>query len=339
MKQNYSSIKAIGLLSGGLDSTLAVKMMLDQHIDVTVLNFMTPFCTCTRKGCQHEARRIATQFNIPLKIIPGGKPYITMIQHPKHGYGRNMNPCIDCRIFMFKKAKEYMLSINAQFVFTGEVLGQRPMSQHKRALTLIEKETDLEGLIVRPLSAQLLPPTIPEIKQWIDRKKLLAIQGRRRIPQIQLAQTYGIQDYPCPAGGCRLTDPSFAKRIRESFNHNESTLKDIQLLRFGRHFRLPSGEKVIVGRNEEENNILHQYHDKHNILIEIQNTGSPTTLVKKNNKQDNIQEAIGLCIKYSDISVGEPAIVKIKYMNDKEEIISFSPAEIEFITSTTYNPL
>ena len=195
-------------------------------------------------------------------------------------------------------------------------------------MRLIEQEANLERLILRPLSAQLLSPTIPEEQHWVDRKQLLAIQGRRRLPQIHLAHTYGIHDYPCPAGGCRLTDPSFAKRIRESFDHNETTLKDIQLLRYGRHFRLPSGTKVIVGRNEEENTIITQYHDKKSLIIEVQNIGSPTVLVKKSKNTNDIQQAIALCIRYSDLKDGAEALVKIKYNANHEEIIQVPPKSI-----------
>jgi len=269
MKKNRS-IKAVGLLSGGLDSTLAVKLMIDQGVEVHVLNFVTPFCTCTRKGCKHEASRVAKLFNVPVKIISAGRTYIEMIKNPKHGYGKNMNPCIDCRIFLFQKAKKYMKEIGARFIITGEVLGQRPMSQHKKALNIIEKESETEGLVVRPLSAKLFPPTIPEEKKWIDREKLLFIQGRRRIPQMELAKEFGINDYPCPAGGCRLTDPGFAKRLREAFEHDEDIIKDIRLLRYGRQFRLESGAKVIVGRNEEENMILKGFQDENDILMERQ---------------------------------------------------------------------
>jgi tRNA U34 2-thiouridine synthase MnmA/TrmU len=323
MKKN-TTVKAIGLLSGGLDSTLAVKMMIDQGVEVVVLNFVTPFCTCTRKGCRHEASRVAELFGVPVKIISGGKEYIEMIKNPKHGYGRNMNPCIDCRIMMFRKAKEYMEEIGASFIFTGEVLGQRPMSQHKKALETIEQESGMENLIVRPLSAKLLNPTIPEEKHWIDREKLLSIQGRRRLPQMELAGKFGIKDYPCPAGGCRLTDSHFAQRIKESFKHGEDKIRDIQLLKYGRHFRLKSGAKVIVGRNEEENKFLEGFFGKDDILLEVIDIGSPIVLFKKSNHKNDLREAAVLCVRYSDVTEDRNANIRIKYSEKHEEIRKLS---------------
>jgi tRNA U34 2-thiouridine synthase MnmA/TrmU len=313
-----SSLKAVGLLSGGLDSTLAVKMMIDQGIDVFVFNFITPFCTCTRKGCKHEASRVAELFNVPIKIISAGQKYIDMVKNPKHGYGSNMNPCIDCRIYLFQEAKKYLEKIKASFIFTGEVLGQRPMSQHKKALNLIEKESKTEGIVIRPLSARLLSSTIPEEKKWIDREKLLSIKGRRRIPQMELAKDLGINDYPCPAGGCRLTNPGFAERLKESFEYDEDTIKDIRLLRYGRHFRLDSKAKVIVGRNEEENKILEGFFGKDDILLEVADIGSPIVLLKKSNHKNDLREAAALCVQYSDVIKGEDADIRIKYSDENE---------------------
>lgn len=324
MTKKQTPVKAIGLLSGGLDSTLAVKLMIDQGIEVTAFNMITPFCTCTRKGCKHEAGKVAKQFGVPVKIIAVGEEYIEMIKQPKHGYGSNMNPCIDCRIFMFKKAKAYMESIGARFIFTGEVLGQRPMSQHKRAMNLIEKETGLQGLILRPLSAKLLPPTIPEEEQWVDREKLLDIQGRRRLPQIELAKKMGVKDYPCPGGGCRLTDPQFAKRIKEALDFGEDSIRDIQLLKYGRHIRLPSGAKVIVGRNEEENKVLLQHMNPEDIALEVIGTGSPITLLQKHKDDDDLRQAAKICTRYSDTKDTQKVSLKIKYGNGCEIISQYN---------------
>jgi tRNA U34 2-thiouridine synthase MnmA/TrmU len=296
--------------------------MIDQGIDVTVLNFVTPFCTCTRKGCRHEASRVAKLFGVPVKIVSARREYIEMIKKPKHGYGSNMNPCIDCRILIFKSAKKYMEEIGAKFIFTGEVLGQRPMSQYKKAMKTIEKESDLENLVVRPLSAKLLEPTIPEEKKWVDREKLLSIQGRRRLPQMELADKLGIKDYPCPAGGCRLTDPQFAKRLKESFEHRENSIKDIQLLKYGRHFRSKNGAKIIVGRDEEENKILLRFFDEDDILIEVIGVGSPIALLKKSKGDEDVNKAASFCVRYSDVKEGEDAKIRVKYSNNREELVT-----------------
>jgi len=292
--------KAIGLLSGGLDSTLAVKLMMNQGIEVTALNFITPFCTCTKKGCRHEASRIAKEFVIKIKVIAVKEDYIKMVKNPKYGYGKNINPCIDCRIFMLKKAKEYMEEMNASFLFTGEVLGQRPMSQRRKAMTLIEKEAGLEGLILRPLSAQFLEPTIPEKEGLIDREKLFGIRGRWRKPQMKLAEELNIKDYQCPAGGCRLTDLQFARKVREAFEHNEDSVGDMILLRYGRHFRLPSGVRVIVGRNEEENSIISRFAEEKDLLMEVVGFGSPITLLKDSCDKRDIKMAASVCVRYSN---------------------------------------
>jgi tRNA-specific 2-thiouridylase len=248
--------KAIALLSGGLDSTLALKIILDLGFEVIGLNLKTPFCTCDGKSGVCYSSKYADEFGINLIRIFGAEDYVEIIKNPKHGYGRNLNPCIDCRIYLFRKAKEVMEKEGAAFIFTGEVLGERPMSQRMDSMRLIEKESGLQGKILRPLSAKLLSPTLPEKEGLIDRSKLLNIQGRSRKSQIQLARDYQIGDYPCPAGGCLLTDESFARRLKDSFQHNEDSLRHISLLKIGRHFRLPTGAKFIVGRNKEENNLI-----------------------------------------------------------------------------------
>ena len=320
--------KAIGLLSGGLDSTLTVKLMMNQGIKVTALNFITPFCTCTRKGCKHEASRIAEKFDIPIKVVAAGGEYIKMVKNPKHGYGKNMNPCIDCRIFMLKKAKEYMEEMGASFLFTGEVLGQRPMSQRREAMTIIEKEAGLEGLILRPLSAQFLKPTIPEREGLIDREKLFGISGRWRKPQMELAEELGIEDYQCPAGGCRLTDRPFAKRVKEAFEHDEDGIQDMNLLKYGRHFRLPSGVKVIVGRNEEENSIISRFAEEKDLLMEVVGFGSPITLLKGSRNEEDVKMAASVCVRYSNYK--GKAEVRIGCREKWERTLVVEPSKEEF---------
>lgn len=253
-------MKAIILLSGGLDSTIAAELMSREALELFAVNFKTPFCLCDRRssnlGCGSNARKVADALGIELKIINATKDFLEVLKSPEHGYGANMNPCIDCRILFFRKSKELMEEIGASFIITGEVLGQRPMSQFRRQMDLIEKEAGLDGLVVRPLSAKLLPATIPEKMGWLSRERLLDIEGRSRKPQIALAKDLGINDYPCAAGGCLLTDPEFAKKIKDLIEHDELDMSNIDLLKVGRYFRLSEDAKVIVGRNESENKML-----------------------------------------------------------------------------------
>jgi len=306
--------KAIGLLSGGLDSTLAVKMMIDENIEVLALNFTSPFCTCTKKGCMHEATRVANELGIHIKVVSKGEEYLSILRNPKHGYGKNMNPCIDCRIFIFKKAKEYMEEMGASFIFTGEVLGQRPMSQRMETMVLIERESGLEGLVLRPLSAKFMTPTIPENEGIVNREKLLAIQGRGRKPQIELAEDLEIKDYMCPAGGCLLTSKEFARKLRDLFEHRKRVnLNDVQLLKFGRHFRFGQN-KIIVGRNEAENNILMTRKQKTDYVFEVPGCGSPNTLLQGTKTKESIVLAARLTARYSDC---EEEKILVKYGKDK----------------------
>jgi tRNA U34 2-thiouridine synthase MnmA/TrmU len=296
-------MKALALLSGGLDSTLAVKVILNQGIEVETINFVTPFCLCG-KGCSGAAE-VAKKFHTPIKIVNVGKDYLKMLRNPKYGYGRNMNPCIDCRIFMLRKAKKHAKDTGASFIFTGEVLDERPMSQHLKALNIIEKETRLEGKILRPLSARLLPKTEAEKKGWIDRKKLLEIRGRSRKKQIALAKEFAIKDYPCPAGGCLLTYREYANKLRDLFEHEKKvSLKDVQLLRIGRHFRLEKN-KMIVGRNEKENKVLAYQKNVSDYYFEALGCGSPITLLQGPKTKKAIETAAGLTAYYSDQKTGK----------------------------------
>ncbi len=265
------TIKAVGLLSGGLDSTLAAKLMLEQGIDVHLINFISPFFSKTHQKTGHSTILTAMRHlgHTSLKRIAIKDDYMMILRNPKYGYGKGMNPCIDCRIMTIQKAGDYMHQIDASFLFTGEVLGQRPMSQHKKAMDIIDRDSGLRGYIVRPLSAALLEPTIPEQNGWIDRNGLLAISGRSRKIQIVLAAKKGIRDYPSPAGGCLLTDKNFSERFRDYLRFAKSpSLNDVPLLKVGRHFRLENGDKVIVARNQDEGDIMRElFHERDHLLI------------------------------------------------------------------------
>ncbi|MBI4727579.1 hypothetical protein HY768_10260 [candidate division TA06 bacterium] len=272
-------VKAVGLLSGGLDSTLAIKLLLDQGIEVHAINFTSPFCRCTPKsaGCDAAVQAARKLGNIPLRQVPLGEEYLAMILNPKHGYGRGMNPCLDCRILKLRKAAQYMEKIGAAFLFTGEVVGQRPMSQRRRALELIDRESGMAGRILRPLSAQILPETQPERDGLVDRSRLLAVAGRSRKTQIGLARQFNINDYPCPAGGCLLTDPIFSERLQEFIKHRKDiNADDVARLKVGRHFRTGEGHKIIVARNEGECGMLQRLFQGREHLLVPENFAGPT---------------------------------------------------------------
>jgi tRNA U34 2-thiouridine synthase MnmA/TrmU len=293
--------KALISLSGGLDSILAAKIMLEQGIALEAVNFQTIFCTCTAKNaCCTAARSAADQLNIPLKIFNVSEEYLEIIKHPRHGYGRNLNPCLDCRIFMLKKAVQYMRAQGISFIVTGEVLGERPMSQRREAMRLIERGSGLAGMILRPLSAKLLEPTIPEKQGLVDREKLLAISGRSRKPQMALAQHYQINDYPCPAGGCLLTDPGFARRLRDLMKHKpDFDLNDAKLLKVGRHLRISEQAKLIIGRNQEDNLRLAALAHANDILIDAQAIPGPIALIRGPVQESEIEYAAAIIAGYS----------------------------------------
>jgi tRNA U34 2-thiouridine synthase MnmA/TrmU len=311
-------MKAIALLSGGLDSTLACKLTLEQGIEVIAVNFLTVFCTCTPKGksCL-VSKSAALKLGIELKVFEVSKEYLEIVKKPKYGYGSNLNPCIDCRIFMFKKAGEIMRQIDASFLITGEVLGERPMSQRKEAMKIIEKEAGLEGLILRPLSAKLLEPTIPEKQGWVDRKKLLAIKGRSRKPQIQLAKKFSINGYPCPAGGCLLTNSGFAKRIRDLMKYKlKFGVNDVQLLKTGRYFRLNKNAMLIVGRNKEENDKLLKLAKEDDLYFYPLKVKGPVGIGRGHFENEDIFTSAGIIARYCDGSLEQELEIGYKVASD-----------------------
>jgi len=285
-------MKAILLLSGGLDSTLVAEMMAKEGIDLLAVNYKTPFCQCDKHsahGCAHTALAVAGRLGIECRVINAGEDFLKIVENPKHGYGSNMNPCQDCRILFFKKAKEIMEDVGAGFIITGEVVGQRPMSQQKRQLNIIERESGLKGLVVRPLSAKILPVTIPEEKGWIKRENLLAISGRSRKPQAALAKKFGLNDYPCAAGGCLLTEPSFARRVKDLKDHGPFDMPNVNLLKVGRHYRLSTKVKLVVGRDEKENEFLLQIAKPKDYIFKAANVPGPVALGRGDFSKEQIE--------------------------------------------------
>ena len=265
-------VKAIGLISGGLDSTLAAAILKEMGVDVLGLNFSTGFCKVDHRRAindpdedperlRNPALRAGAVVGFPVDVIDVAEAYMEIVKNPRYGYGANVNPCIDCRIFMLIRAREVMEERGADLVFTGEVLGQRPMSQYKKALKLVERQAGLEGRLLRPLSAHYLDPTIPERNGRLDRRQLLALQGRSRKPQLELAGRLGVTSFPQPAGGCCfLADPNFARRFRDLVDSGISiSSEDTTLLKVGRHFRLSTTVKLVTGRNEGENRFLERF--------------------------------------------------------------------------------
>lgn len=290
-------VKVLALLSGGLDSTLAVKVMLDQGIDVEAVHFTTPFCLCDKCSVDDAGRR----FGIRVHGVFLGQEYLDMVLNPPHGYGSQMNPCIDCRILMLRKAKEMAREMGMVCIVTGEVLDERPFSQRREAMNAIEKEAGLEWEVLRPLSAKLLPETEVEREGLIDRGRLFSIRGRRRLPQMRLAERLGIHDYPCPSGGCLLTDPQFARRLRNHLEHGgELTLKEAALLRLGRHFRVGGG-RIIVGRNEGENKRLLSIARRDGMpYLEVVGYMGPITLLAGDVGEEIVKRAAQITVRYSD---------------------------------------
>ena len=324
-----TGLKAVGLLSGGLDSTLAAKLILEQGVEICAINFTSPFCTCTPKksGCAAVITAVRQLGDVPLRRTALGDEYLDMVQNPKHGYGSGLNPCIDCRIMKIRKAGAYMHEIGGSFLFTGEVLGQRPMSQHRQAIELIDRESGLQGYILRPLSAAHFEPTIPEKRGWVDRSKLLGISGRSRKAQISLATEKGIRDYPCPAGGCLLTDKNFAERMGDYFAHIETaSMKDIPLLKVGRHFRLDNGDKVIVARNEQEGKTLKKNcpHTDH-LLIPVNFSGPVVVL-----QGTSLEAAVEKMLEYTRRKISEDARIAHRH-GCKSEILRLPRVPLPFI--------
>lgn len=321
--------KAIALISGGLDSALAAKLIKEQGIDIVPLNFKIPFCHRDKKiSSKDKLCWVADNLGKDLKVVDIREEFLELLKNPKHGFGSNINPCIDCKILMLRKAKELMKEWNAAFVVTGEVLGQRPMSQYRRALEIIEKESGLEGLVLRPLSAKLLVPTIPEKEGWVCRDRLLDFSGRTRKPQMELAKILGIKDYPNPAGGCLLTDPEFTRRLKDLVTHQELTMDNIELLKIGRHFRLTPHTKLVVGRDEKENEgLLNLAQENDYLFLPNDELAGPTSLGRGVFGEDLVRLSCGITCRYCDLNGKTEAKIIYKKGQGEEKIIRISPIE------------
>lgn len=324
VKEYYRMYKALSLISGGLDSLLATKLILEQGVQVTGINFFTGFTGdhnyCFKKATdkRYNAKWVCDQLGIELKVVNVVADFKSVLLQPKYGYGAHCNPCLDCKLFMVTQAKNWMEQHGYDFLVTGEVLGQRPMSQRKDTLPLATKITS--DLIVRPLSAKLLAPTMPERLGWIKRDLLGAISGRSRKPQIELAQRFGFKEFPQPAGGCMLTDVNFCRRLQDLLSHRLNknySLYDILFLRVGRHLRIGKNLKVIIGHDEVENNFLSNFGNKNILVQTVSHPGSLVLLDGEAAEEDLIFTARlaayfskGRVAKTVEVAISEPTMAK-----------------------------
>ena len=319
--------KAISLLSGGLDSALATKLILDQGIEVVGLHFTSRFASKSDKERGLQAVKTAKELGIHLIVKNKGPEYLEIIKKPRYGYGKNMNPCIDCRIFMLQKTEAIMAEEQAGFLLTGEVVGQRPMSQKKHTIELIEKKSGLNGLIVRPLSAKLFPPTIPEQEGIIDREKLLNLSGRSRETQYNLVASHNMKEFARPGGGCLLTDPIFGRKLKDFMSTDpEFTSKDIEFLTLGRYFRLNKDTTLFFGRNQEENERLESLRKAPYVLLSPHDFKGPTGVLRGPLTEETIKIAAHIIAFYSKYTA---TTIRIESNNRSPKIHEVTREEID----------
>jgi tRNA-specific 2-thiouridylase len=301
----------LALLSGGLDSMLAIRLMQEQGIEVEAIHFRTIF-TC----CQDQAARAALELGVRLTVVEQQDDYLDLVRAPRFGHGKGMNPCVDCRIYMFRLAERYRETSGADFVVSGELLGQRPMSQKRRDFDAIAFHAGLEDVLLRPLSARLLPPTLPERSGWVDRQRLFGFHGRGRKPLIALARRFGFPRIPEPSTGCALAETAFARKVRDLVEHEPNSGRwDFELLQVGRHFRFDEATKVVVGRREEENAALRYRYglpqSSASVLLEPQGFNGPTALVVGPATDNAIAFGLGLIVRYAHGKDGSNAQVRV----------------------------
>ena len=332
MKTENRKTRALGLCSGGLDSMLAGLVLRQSGIEVEWITFETPFFNAAK------ARQASQITGIPLTVKPIYPVYLKMLKNPPTGYGKYMNPCMDCHALMFRLAGSVMQERGFDFLFSGEVLGQRPMSQNKTSLRYVEKHSGFDGYIVRPLSGKNLPETTPEKEGILDREILLDIKGRGRKTQIKLAAEFGIKEYPAPAGGCLLTDKGYTTRLRDLFEHQENcTEEELHLLKYGRHYRLNPQTKLIVGRTQSDNdNILKFHNPQRDIVIDVKDYPSPIALIPHGAEKDSVMLAASICTGHSKAPKLAPVKVFVKTGRKKKtiQVIALQPDDVRKLLIT-----
>lgn len=341
--------QAVALISGGLDSMLAARLILDQGIHVEGINFFTGFCVeghthairnhHQRKPKRNNALWVAEQLGIKLHIIDVIEEYKNIVINPKHGYGANLNPCLDCKAFMVGKAKQWMEENGFDFIITGEVVGQRPKSQRRDTMPVVARESGAFDRLLRPLCAKLLEPTLPEREGWVDREKLLGFNGRNRKPQMALAHDFGISDYAQPAGGCCfLTDRHYALKLSDLWHtrgQKRYDLDDIMLLKVGRHLRPRPHFKVIVGRDEGENNFLSGYRRRFAHLYPTSHKG-PLVLVDGEVDGDDLQLAARLAARFSQGRGTDEITVTVHDGRGSEQVLNVRPLTAAEVPASWY---
>ena len=315
-------VRALGLMSGGLDSMLAVRVLLDQGIEVRGITFLTPFFG------PEGAEKAAEQLGIELLVVDIGEAHLEMLKNPQYGYGSQMNPCIDCHALMLKRAGRIMDEESFDLLSTGEILGQRPMSQRKDALRAVEKLSGYGGYILRPLSAKLLPETIPERDGRVDRQRLLDIRGRSRKRQMALAAHYSIEEFPSPGGGCMLTKAGFASRLRDLLATQDNVgLHQVELLKWGRQLRLPGGKRLVVGRVHGDNLKLQELAREEDLVLRVKGVPGPTGLIAALAEEQEVELAAKVVAAYSDVETGKDAVVMLSGRENREILLTVRPKE------------
>ena len=317
--------RALAMISGGLDSILAAKLIKDQGIDVIGICFKSYFFN------EESAKRMVKQIDVPLKVVDFSTAHLEMVKNPKSGYGKNMNPCIDCHAMMMKYCGKLLEELDADFIVTGEVLNQRPMSQNKNALNRVKNESGIGEKILRPLCAKNLAPTEMEEKGLVDREKLLNIEGRGRKVQMELAEKWGIVEYPSPAGGCKLTEPNYARRLKDLLHNNENPQeRELELLKIGRHFRITEDTKIISTRTADEGEILKKLLSKNDTIFLARDFKGSMVVAIGNVKKEDIELAAKVTARYSKGKDEESLVIKYgKYGKPSNNLIEIKPVNDE----------